>query len=97
MFRQFAFQRTKHLEDDVWVHGMEPLLEKIFVARDALRQQLGERVAKQEVDDGMAHGFVDFRRQKYFFSSNCNHLEFMRHTHKECCNFAASLSLVVVS
>ena len=70
MFRQFAVQRAKHLEDDVWVHGMEPLFEQIFVARDALRQQSGERVAKQDVDDALIHRFVDFRRQKYFFSSN---------------------------
>jgi hypothetical protein len=51
---------------------MEPLLEKIFVARDALWQQSGERVAKQDVDDALIHRFVDFRRQKYFFSTNCN-------------------------
>ena len=70
MFRQFAVQRAKHLEDNVWVHGMEPLFEQIFVARDALRQQSGERVAKQDVDDALIHRFVDFRRQKYFFSSN---------------------------
>ena len=70
MFRQFAVQRTIYFEDDVWVHGMEPLLEKIFVVRDALRQQSGERVAKQEVDDRLEHRSVDFRRQKYFFSTN---------------------------
>ena len=93
MFGQLTIPCLVYIECNILIYRMKKLFKHRFVARDVVWQQPGERVAKQDVDDGLVHRFVDFRRQKYFFSSNCNHLEFMRHTHKECCNFAASLSL----